>query len=136
MTGQEKRAVLRYLMFLKQKRCGRIKARGCTGGHKQRIYKTKAETSAPTIHIESLFLSCIIDAMERRKVATVDVSGAFMQVNIDELLHVKLVGNLAKLLVRVDPSYKQFLTKENGKPVIYTKLDKALYGTLPIGTPH
>jgi hypothetical protein len=29
MTREEKQASLRYLMFLKQKRCGRIKGRGC-----------------------------------------------------------------------------------------------------------
>ena len=66
----------------------------------------KSETSSPTIHTESLFLSCIIDAMERRKVATVDIPGAFMQADIDEIVHVKLVGDLARLLIRVDPSYK------------------------------
>jgi hypothetical protein len=37
------------LMFLKQKRCGKIKGRGCADGRPQRLYKTKEETSAPTI---------------------------------------------------------------------------------------
>ena len=118
MSRSEKRAALRYLMFLKQKRCGRIKARGCADGRKQRIYKTKSETSSPTIHTESLFLSCVIDAMERRKVATVDIPGAFMQADIDEIVYVKLVGDLARLLIRVDPSYERFVVKEKGKPVI------------------
>jgi hypothetical protein len=40
LTRDEKRAALQYLMFLKQKRCGKIKARGCADGRKQRIYKT------------------------------------------------------------------------------------------------
>ena len=130
MNHSERRAALRYLMFLKQKRCGKIKARGCADGRKQRIYKSKSETSSPTIHTESLFLSSIIDAMERRNVATVDIPGAFMQADIDEIIHVKLVGDLARLLIRVDPSYERFVVKEKGKPVIYTELDKALYGTL------
>ena len=34
-TSQEN-AALQYLMFLKQKRCGKIKRRGCTNGRKQR----------------------------------------------------------------------------------------------------
>ena len=38
MDRHEKRAALRYLMFLKQKRCGKIKARGCADGRKQRLY--------------------------------------------------------------------------------------------------
>ena len=130
MNRNEKRAALRCLIFLKQERCGKIKVRGCANGRKQRIYKSKSETSSPTIHTESLFLLCVIDAMERRKVATVDIPGAFMQADIDELVHVKLVGDLARLLIRVDLSYERFVVEEKGKPVIYTELDKALYGTL------
>ena len=65
LTRDQKRAALQYLIFLKQKRCGRIKARGCADGRKQKLSKTKEESSSPTIYIESLFLSCIIDALEQ-----------------------------------------------------------------------
>jgi hypothetical protein len=65
LTKQQKQKALRYLMFLKEKRCGRIKERGCAEGHKQRLYKTKEETSLPTVSVEALFLSCIIDAQQR-----------------------------------------------------------------------
>ena len=97
LTKEEKQKSLNYLMFLKQKRCGRIKARGCADGRKQRIYKTKQDTSAPTVAIESLFLSCVIDAKERRDVMTCDIPGAFMQANMDEVLYMRLEGPLAKL---------------------------------------
>jgi hypothetical protein len=64
LTGDEKQKALHYFMFLKQKRCGQIEGRGCADRRKQRIYKTKEETSTPTVAIESLMLSCIIDAKE------------------------------------------------------------------------
>ena len=99
LTKQQKKAALKYLMFLKEKRCGKIKGRGCADGWKQRLYKTKDETSSPMITIESLFLTCLIDAMEERCVITCDIPGAFMQMDIDELIHVKLEGELAELLV-------------------------------------
>eukprot|EP00957_Ditylum_brightwellii_P102200 7790610-Ditylum_brightwellii.AAC.1 len=51
MSREEKKAALQYLMFLKQKRCGTIKGRGCADGRKQRAYKKKEETSAPTVAI-------------------------------------------------------------------------------------
>jgi hypothetical protein len=51
-------------MFLKHKQCGRIKGRGCADGWKQRVYKMKEETRAPTVSVESLFLSCVVDAKE------------------------------------------------------------------------
>jgi acyl CoA:acetate/3-ketoacid CoA transferase len=66
-----------------------------------------------------------------RKVITCDIHGAFMRADIDEVLHVRLEGSLAKLLTKVDPDlYTQFLSKENGKDVMYVHLEKALYGTL------
>ena len=130
LTTGQKRAALKYLMFLKQKRCGKIKGCGCADGRKHWMYKSKDETSSPTISTEALFLTCLIDAMEGRCVVTCDVPGAFMQTDIDELVHLKLEGEIAELLVKVDPSYGEFMTKERGKLVIYTELNKALYGTL------
>ena len=59
--------------------------------------------------MEALFLTCIIDAMEGWCVATCDVPGAFMQTDINELLHVCLDGDLALLLIKVDPTYQQYV---------------------------
>jgi nanoRNase/pAp phosphatase (c-di-AMP/oligoRNAs hydrolase) len=64
-------------------------------------------------------------------VATCDIPGAFLHADIDEVLHMRIDGPMAKLLVNIDPDlYEPYLTKENGKPVIYVKLEKALYGML------
>ena len=79
LTRKEKSAALQYLMFLKQKRSGKIKGRGCADGRKQRLYMDKDEVSSPTISTESLLLTCMIDAMEERDVSTVDIPGAFMR---------------------------------------------------------
>jgi hypothetical protein len=130
LSKEEKRRALRYLMFLKQKRCGMIKGRGCVDGRPQRLWKTKAETTSPTVSIESLFISCMIDAMEGRDVATIDIPSAFMQAFIDEIVHIKFDNELIDLLCEVDPSLKQYVSYENGRRVLYTKLNKALYGTV------
>ena len=82
------------------------------------------------MNVEALFITCLIDAMEGQEVMICDIPGAFMQSDMDELLHMKLEGEIAHLLIHLDPSYNQFLPYECGKPVIYTKLSKALYGTL------
>jgi len=130
LTIEQKKAALSYLMFLKEKRSGEVKGRGCADGRKQRVYKTKDETHSPTVSTEAMFITDIFDALEERDVAIVDIPGAFMQVEIDELIHVKLDGELVDLLVRLDPTYAAFIVHERGKRVIYTELDKALYGTL------
>jgi hypothetical protein len=45
-------------------------------------------------------LSATINAMEERGVATVDIPGAFMQADIDEVVQVRFEGEIAKMLVR------------------------------------
>ena len=49
LTTEQWREALAYLMFLKQKRCGMIKAQGCADGHKQRDKITKQESASPTV---------------------------------------------------------------------------------------
>lgn len=118
-------------MFLKKKRNGIIKGRGCADGRKQRAYTTKEDASLPTVAIESVMLSCVIDTMEGRDVATVDIPGAFMQADMDNLVHMKLEGKMAELLVQIDLKfYQKYVHLENGKQVLYVELKKALYGTL------
>ena len=81
--------------------------------------------------IESLILSCIIDALEMRKVITVDITGAFMQSDIDELVHVKFEGIMAEMLVKINPELNnRYAVMEQVQLVLYAALDKALYGTI------
>jgi hypothetical protein len=76
-------------------------------------------------------MSCVIDALEGRDVATVDIPGAFMQADMDELVHMWLEGVMAELLVKLDPKlYREYVQDVNGKPVLYVELKKALYGTM------
>ena len=78
-----------------------------------------------------MLLTSVIDAKERREVITVDIPGAFMQGKQDETVHMKLEGTLAELLAKCDPTkYQPYLVIENGKPVLYVELVKALYGTI------
>ena len=122
---------LHYLMFLTKKRCGRIKGRGCADGRKQRAHMSKEDSSSPTVAIEALMLSCVIDAKEHRDVATVDIPGAFMQADMDDKVHMRLEGKMAELLVRCEPKlYRKYIRVEGGKTVLYVELRKALYGTL------
>jgi Reverse transcriptase (RNA-dependent DNA polymerase) len=131
LTREQKRAALHYLMLLKQKRCGKIKGRGCADGRKQRLYTAKEEASLPTVAIESVMLSCSIDAAENRDVATLDIPGAFMHADMDDEVYVILEGKMAELLISLDPNkYLPFLHSKKGCHILYVKLRKALYGTL------
>ena len=61
-----------------------IKGRVCADGRKQRDWLSKEDTSSPTVSTEGLMLSCMIDAMKGREVATVDIPGAFLQTGYDK----------------------------------------------------
>jgi Reverse transcriptase (RNA-dependent DNA polymerase) len=131
MTRADKHQALQYLMYLKRKRCGRIKGRGCADGRKQRVYTNREDASSPTVSVEALFLTSVIDASEERYVVTCDVPGAFLQTDMDELVHIRFDGTMAEALASIDPSvYNPHLSIEKGKSVLYAVLKKALYGTL------
>ena len=131
LSPSQKKEALGYLMFLKKKQCGTIKGRGCADGRKQRAYITKEESTSPTISTEAVFLTAMIDTWENRKVAVLDVPGAFMQVDMDELVHVWFEGEMVDKLLEIDHDlYASYVSEENGKKVMYVELLKALYGTL------
>lgn len=79
----------------------------------------------------TVFLTAVIDAMESREVAVLDVQGAFMQADMDELVHVRFTGKMVELLLDIDPEmYKTCVPRERGEKVMYVELLKALYGTM------
>ena len=126
LTASQKREALGYLMFLKRKRNGKIKARGCADGRPQRAYIPQEDARAPTVSTEAVFMTAIIDAMENRTVAVVDIPGAFMQADMDQGVYMHINGAM-----EIDHDmYQPHMVKEKGKPVIYVELLKALFGTL------
>ena len=102
-------------MFLKEKRNGTVKGRGCADGRKQQATITKEEASSPTVAMESVMLSCTIDAKEERDVGIVDLPGAFMQADMEDIVHMKLEGKMAELLIRITPNlYRKYIRIEKG----------------------
>ena len=131
LTPEQQKEALAYLMFLKRKHCGKIMGHGCADGHKQRVYITKEESMAPTVITEAVFLTAMIDAMEDRNVAVLDVPDAFMHAEIDELVHVRFMGAMVNMLLQIDHEmYKDYIVIERGEWVMYMELLKALYRTL------
>jgi hypothetical protein len=131
LTPKERQDALAYLMFLKRKRCGKVKGRGCADGRKQREWTEKSESSSPTISNNAVFLTAVVDALEGRDVAIADVPGAFMQVDMDEIVHVRFTGIMVEKLLEIDPEmYSPYVVYEGKQKVMYVELLKALYGTL------
>jgi hypothetical protein len=83
------------------------------------------------VSTKALFLTSLIDAGDERKVVTVNIPGAYMHSDMDELVHMRLSGPMTELLVRVDPAkYRKYVVKDKkGNDTLYVELTKALYGT-------
>ena len=128
LTRAQKRMALRVIVLVKEKRCGKIK--GCTvaDGRPQRKIFTKDETTSPTVSLEGLLMSLMVDAKEERDITTADVGGAFLHRDMDDFVVLKMVGDAVDIMCQVNPSYEKFVTIENGKHVLYLQLLKALYG--------
>ena len=65
----------------------------------------KDKAASPTVLLESVLLTCVIDAKESREVAVVDIPNAFVQTDMDgeQRVIMKMRGKLAELLVKVAP---------------------------------
>jgi hypothetical protein len=87
LTPKERREALAYLMFLKRKRCSKVKGCGCADGRKQHRYTDRADAASPTVATEAVFLTAIINALENRDIAVIDIPGAFMQGNNSHMPH-------------------------------------------------
>ena len=131
LTPEQLAQVLRMVTVIKEKRCGKIKGRACANGKKQRKWIPPEDASAPTVALESLIITLLIDAYENRDVATADVAGAFLKGILEDFVVVKLVNEEVDIMLMIDEkAYAPFVIQEGKNKVLYVKLDKALYGCL------
>eukprot|EP00957_Ditylum_brightwellii_P022548 1701161-Ditylum_brightwellii.AAC.1 len=123
LTHKQRKAVLNSLI---------VKARGCADGCKQRDMYSKEEAVSPTVLIEAILLTNVIDAKEGYKVTTTDIPVAYLDADMDDEVIMVMEGQLAELMVQMAPElYQKYLeVGKNNKPIMYVKLCKALYGCL------
>jgi hypothetical protein len=84
---------------------------------------------------ESVIISAVIDAHERRHAGTYDIPGAFLNAGCkedDKEVIMILKGRLAEMMAQVSPTlYRKYITLDGrGTPVLYVKMEKAMYGLL------
>lgn len=125
-TRKQMENALRIHCFVIEKCVGRIKARAVADGRTQPRY-FEEETYSPMVKLESIMLSSLIDAHERRKVVTVGIKGAFLKAKVPDNMEliVRMDGELAELMCELNPNFKR-----NQEGVLYLKCVKALYGHL------
>jgi hypothetical protein len=132
LSKEDRAKALASLMFLKKKRDKSVKARMCTNGRNQRGDWTKQDATSPTILMEVVFITPVIEAYEECDVACFDIPGAFLHANLDKDITMILKGRLADLMVKVAPnlSKKYISVDRRGAAILYVKMQKAIYGLL------
>ena len=135
LSEENIRNALPYLMFLKRKRCGKVKGRGCADGRAQREFISREESSSPTASLYAIILTSLVDAIEDRYVVTADIPGAFLQTDMptdEDPIYIKFTGSMVTLLEKIDPQLysKCIHTTRKGRKILYAKANKAIYGTL------
>ena len=82
--------------------------------------------------IDGVIITSTIEAHEGRDVAVIDLPYAFLNADNNEQTLMFLKGNLAELMVQIDPQMyrKHIITSSKGEPMLYVRLSKALYGLL------
>jgi hypothetical protein len=128
LTRAQRKAALRAINLIKEKRDGKIKGRTVADGRAQRGLYEKSQTASPTIATDALMLSIMIDAYEGRSVGTADVAGAYLKAFMDDFVVIKYTGESVDILCDMKPEYNKFVVVENGVKVLYARLIKALYG--------
>ena len=78
LSDKQKKTMLESHILMKQKHSREIKGRTVAGGNKQCDYIDKEDASSPTVATESVILTSIIDAVEQREMAVINIPHAFI----------------------------------------------------------
>ena len=108
LSTSERRKILESLMFLVGKRDGTIEAWTCANGSAQRARMGKDDALSPTLSMEAIMLTAVIDAIEEKHVITVDIPNAFVQTDVSTDNHgywiiVVIKGPLVDMLMQREP---------------------------------
>ena len=112
-----------------------MKGSGCADGRSQRDYITKEKSSSPTVSLYALMGSCVMDALDNRKVIMVDIPGAFLQGEWPQVEHpgyLMFEGIIVHIIYEIDQSYHTHIiwSKDCKKKFLYGRLVKAVNDTL------
>ncbi len=129
LTPENMKNALRAINLIKEKRCGKIKGRTCADGRPHRTIIPREEAKSPTLSLEALIATLVIDAKEDRDVATFDVPGAYLHADLpkNKFVLMKFEDEFVDIMCEVNPEFKEDIRYERGKKVLYVQILKAIY---------
>ncbi len=135
LTAKQHKKVLESHIFVERKQDGSLKEWQVAGGNKQQGYVTKEDASSPTVSSEAVMLMCVIDAIEKRDVAVVDIPNAFIQTVVEDekdRAFICIHGLLVYILGSIAPDvYEPYvMVGKKGEKQLLVQCLTALYGTM------
>ena len=134
LTKDQQSEALGSLLFLLDKLNGDIKVRGCADENIQsrREVHKKEDATSTIVSNEEAIITCSIEAYEERELACFGITGEYLQTLNDKEVIILIKGPLAELMVMVDQSVyrRDVILYNKGVPLLYAKMNKALYGLL------
>ena len=133
LSKDQLKDVIPSRMFLTEKfipsgEFDKLKSRLVAGGHRQDRAEYE-DISSPTVTTQAVFMISALAAAEGRTVATVDITGAYLNADMPEGYEVlmRLDKEMTKRVVRIRPTFKKFV---NTNGTLIVRLNKALYGCI------
>ena len=123
LSAMQRVATIRSSMFLKQKNNPdgsflKLKARLVAGGDQEdkSLYE---DLSSPTVSTSAVFTLLAIAAHEKRRVAVVDNSGAYLNADMTSgvPVHMRLDRTMTDIIIDIDPSYGKYTDAKGGVTV-------------------
>ena len=137
MTPAERKKAQMAIMFLTEKRDDSIKGRMVYNGKPTREWVNREDAASPTAALESIILTGVIEAHEKRDIMCVDIPNAFIQTLMpptkdgDERVIMKITGPLVDMLVELNQAlYGPYVVMEKGRKVLHVVVLRAIYGML------
>ena len=87
---------------------------------------------SPTIEIEALFESLLIDSHEGISVQIFDFMGEYIQASLsdDNVVQMEFEGEFLDIVCKVNSEYEEFVTYDKGKKVLRVLILKMIYGMI------
>lgn len=126
-------------MLLTRKKSGDIKGRTVYNGKGAKSWISWEDKISSTVLNESLMLTCVINAFQKRDIMTLDIPNAYIQAEVPkqkkgEQIVMKIRDALVDWLCQIDPAgYLPFVVVERGVRPLYLLVTKAIYGMLQAG---
>ena len=122
LTFKNGKKALASLFVIAEKRNGDIWARNIIDVSKHRTHDgyDKSDGSSPTVITIIVFLTGVLDAAEKRAVAIIDISNAFLHTENNDKILMLVRVRLAEIMVQVDPAIypKYVIHSPNGQAML------------------